>query len=244
VVLLAREPRKAARTRDVILERSANAEVEVLPCDLASLESVRMAAGTFVAAHPRLDGLAHCAAVFLRRREVTAEGHERMLATNHLGPFLLTERLLPALQAGAPARVVTVTAPSTTELDFADLESSHRFRPLHAFGATKSANLLFAYELARRTQGSGITSNAFFPGVVKSGLMREAPAVVRGLANLAGKRPDEAGEALAWLLVDPSVADVTGRFYKGREPTESSPYSRDPAVQRRLWEESERLAGR
>jgi NAD(P)-dependent dehydrogenase (short-subunit alcohol dehydrogenase family) len=185
--------------------------------------------------------LIHCAAVFVRERRVSPEGFELMFATNHLGPFLLTRGLLSALRAGALSRVVTVSAPSTTELDFSDLQSSRKFSAFNAFGATKTANLLFAYELARRLDGTGVTSNVFFPGVVRSKLMRDAPAVVRGLAGLAGKRPEEVGTALAWFALDPSLDGVTGRFFKLTKESDSSEYSRDPANQRRLWEESEQL---
>lgn len=228
----------------MILRQFPQARVDTMLADLSSLSSTRNAAEMIGSSNSQLNGLIHCAAIFARERRLTPEGFELMFATNHLGPFLLTLRLLPALRAGAPSRVITVSAPSTTELDFSDLQSSQKFGAFKAFGATKTANLLFAYELARRLEGTGVTSNVFFPGVVRSKLMNDAPAVVRGLAGMAGKKADDAGSSLAWFALDPSLERITGKFYKLSKESDSSKYSRDPVVQRRLWEESERLVSR
>jgi retinol dehydrogenase-14 len=244
VVLVAHDERRLTEARRALAPGPEADRVQTVPCDLARPESVRAAAATLRSGSPTLGGLVPCAAVFVRTRRETPEGFELMFATNHLGTLLLTRELLPRLSAGAPSRVITVSAPSTTPLDFTDLQSSRGFSPLRAFGATKTANLLFAYELARRSEGTGVTSNVFFPGVVRSKLMREAPAIVRGFAGLAGRGPEPAGSALAWLALDPSLDDVSGKFYKLRTPGESAPYSRDPAVQRELWETSEMLLAR
>jgi NAD(P)-dependent dehydrogenase (short-subunit alcohol dehydrogenase family) len=244
VVLVARDERRLADARRALVSGPDADRVRTAPCDLARPDSVRAAAAAIRSENPSLAGLVHCAAVFVRARRETPEGFELMFATNHLGPFLLTRELLPALCAGAPSRVIAVSAPSTTPMDFADLQSSREFSPLRAFGATKTANLLFAYELARRSDGTDVTSNAFFPGVVRSKLMREAPAIVRGFAGLAGKGPEPAGTALAWLALDPSLEGVTGTFYKLRKASESGRYSRDPTVQRELWETTETLLSR
>jgi len=241
VILPVRNLPSGQEVRARILQESPRSSVEVVGCDLSRMDSVRQAAAAIVSTHSSLAGLIHCAAVFTKTRQVTLEGFELMFATNHLGPFLLTRELLSSLQAGAPSRVVTVSAPSTTELDFDDLQSTQKFSSFGAFGATKTANLLFAYELARRSSGTNVTSNVFFPGVVKSKLMQEAPAVVRGLAGLASKRPEEAGSALAWLATDPSLSQTTGQFFKLTKRSDSSGYSRDPGVQQRLWAASERL---
>ncbi|HYA54828.1 MAG TPA: SDR family NAD(P)-dependent oxidoreductase [Thermoplasmata archaeon] len=243
LILLARDPAKGADVREQILHASHGVEVEVVPCDLSSMSSVRTAAAAITSHHPKLGGLIHCAAVFAKERRETPDGFELMFATNHLGPFLVTRELLGPLRAGAPSRVLTVSAPSTTELDFEDLQSARKFGSLTAFGATKTANLLFAYALAHRMAGTGVTSNVFFPGLVRSKLMQEAPAIVRGLAGLAARKPEEAGSALAWLAVDPALGETTGRFFKLRKPDDSSAYSRDAGVQQRLWDVSERLLG-
>ncbi|HEX9133276.1 MAG TPA: SDR family oxidoreductase [Ktedonobacteraceae bacterium] len=224
----------AARTE--IQAASGNTAVEVALVDLSSQDSIRAMVADFMARHSRLDVLVNNAAVFKPARTVTPDGLETMFATNHLGPFLLTNLLLDTLRASASARILTVTAPSTTRLNFDDLQGEKRFRPLIAFGASKMCNLLFTYELARRLKESGITVNAVHPGVVKSSLMKDAPLPVRWLTRLVGRSPEEAAETLVYLASSPEVAGVTGTFFKDKQPIHSNAYSHDQKVQRHLWD--------
>jgi len=243
LVLLGRDPNRLSEAARTLHAARGGSAVETVVCDLSSLGSVRNAASELGARFARIDALVHSAAVFLRDRRMTAEGNEAMLATNHLGPFLLTNLLLERLRASAPARVVVVSAPSTTELDFEDLQGEKRWGALTQFGRSKMANLLFAYALARRQPVTQVTSNVLFPGLVKSGLMKDANAAVRGLSGMMSRSPEAAGNALAWLTVDPSLATTSGQFYKLAKLDRSNAYSHDAAVQDRLWSESERLVG-
>jgi NAD(P)-dependent dehydrogenase (short-subunit alcohol dehydrogenase family) len=242
LVILARSPTRGEATRRA-LEASGGGKVELLAADLASLRSVRQAAEAFKAQHSQLSLLVNSAAVYQPERELTEDGLEKMFATNHLGPFLLTNLLLPLLQAGAPGRILNLTAPSTVRLDFDDLQGSQRFRSLSAFGATKMANLLFTFALARRLTGSGVTANAIHPGVVKTGLMSRAPAPLRWLTGLTGAPPERAAEAIVQVATGPEFAGQTGCFFHQAKEIQASPYAYDEAVQERLWAESARLAG-
>ena len=241
LILPARDQGRAVEVRSSIVQQVPNARIEIVPCDLASLRSVRSAAASIRAAHPNLTGLIHCAGVFTRTRRTSPDGFELVLATNHLGPFLLTEELLTVLEAGAPSRVITVSAPSTSVVNFGDIQSARGFNAYNVYGASKMANLLFAFELARRLAGTGVTSNVFYPGPVKSTLLREASWFVRGLAGLGATPPGEAGAALAWLALDPSLVGVSGRFYRLRVPRATTQYAHTPKIQQRLWEVSEQL---
>ncbi len=243
VVVVARDPTKGETAMRNIRRVTGDGTVELLLADLASLESIRDLARSFRRRHDRLDVLVHTAAIFTRQRETTPDGLERMFATNYLGPFLLTNLLRPALQAGSPSRVIVVSAPSTTKLDFDDLQGVKQFGALHAFGASKAADLLFTYELARRLAGTGATANVPYPGLMKSDLMRELGAPMRGLIRLVSKSPEQAAEAALHLATATSLAGVTSQFFKGTKPSASSAYSRNPDVQRQLWAESERLVG-
>ena len=217
--------------------------MELMVCDLSIQRSVRGLAKEFAASHRQLHILVNNAAIVIRRRILTEDGLELMLATNHLGPFLLTNLLLELLKAGAPSRIITVSAPSTTKLDFDNLQGEKRFRPLWAFGASKMANLLFTYELAKHLEGSGVTANVLHPGLMRSGLMREAPLMIRLVTSRVSKGAERAAEALIHLAASPEVQGVTGSFFKGRRIADSNPYSRDRGVQRRLWEASANLTG-
>jgi NAD(P)-dependent dehydrogenase (short-subunit alcohol dehydrogenase family) len=210
--------------------------------DLGSLASVRTLARDVQEAGSALDGIVHCAGVFLPRREVTQDGYEAMFATNHLGPFLLTELLRETLLAAPTSRVLVLSAPSTVKLDFADLQAERSFRALHQFGASKAANLLFTFELARRMEGTGVTANAVHPGLARTRLMRGAPAPLRWATWLASRSADRVARDILPQATSPEFADRTGRFFhRGREIS-PPPYTLDEDVARKLWDVSLRLS--
>src|SRR2546426_764686 len=188
VVMVSRDGMRGSEARDEVAESTRNASVEQLVCDLSSLQSVRGAGEELRERHPKIHVLVHTAATYSKRQNLTLDGLEMMFATNHLGPFLLTNLLLPPLKAAAPSRVIIVSAPSSTELDFDDLQGTKGFNALHAFGSSQSANLLFTFALARRLEGSGVTANAVHPGLTKSQLMQELPAPLRMLLHLISRK--------------------------------------------------------
>lgn len=241
VAIVARDGPLGDATRRAIAERTGNDRVELFEGDLSSLASVRDAARAVREAHPTLNILVHCAAVYTSRRSVTADGFETMLATNVLGPFLLTNLLLDRLQAARSARILVLSAPSTVKLDFDDLQSERRFRSLTAFGATKAAGLVFTFELARRLEGTGVTANAVHPGLVRTNLMRGAPAPLRWATWLASAPPDRAAAAISPLVLSPEYAGPSGRFFRRGKEIEPPPYTRDRDVGRRLWDASAAL---
>lgn len=244
LVLLARD---RARGEDVAtLARLAGAaSAQVLDCDLSLMASVSEAVIEFKHGHHQLGVLINDAAVFLGSRDVTSEGHERMLATNYLGPFLLTNLLLDELAAGAPSRVINVTAPATTAPNPDDLDGERRFSPVRAFGRSKAANLMFTYALARRVQGKGISVCAYHPGVTRTPLMRDARPMMKvfgAIMNLAARTPERAAEGLTDLALSPTFEGVTGQLLHDGKPMKA-PFIDDLEAQERLWSASERLAG-
>ena len=243
VVAVARDEGRGRALLATVRQASGAGSVELLMADLSDLRSVRALVKSFGGSHDRLDVLVHTAAVFKRRRIETADGFELMFATNFLGSFLLTNLLAPALRAGAPSRLITVAAPTTTELDFADLQSKTNWRPLHAFGASKMADLLFTFALARRLEGTRVFANVVHPGLMKSDLMHELAAPARFVVGLASRSPDQAAQAVAYLASSPELEGVTGRFFKGAKISQSNEYSHDPDIQDRLWKEAELLVG-
>jgi NAD(P)-dependent dehydrogenase (short-subunit alcohol dehydrogenase family) len=228
--------RNEARLQEV--RRSVNQAIRIEVVDLGERSSVRAAADRLLAAVPRIDALVHTAAVYRNDRRIH-DGLEEMFGTNHLGPFFLTAKLKPALEAGR-ARVVFVSAPSSTKLDFDDLQGEKKFSALNAFGASKAANLLCTFELARRWKGTGITVDAFHPGLIKSSLMTESPWLLRTMLKLVSRDPERAVDALIAVLDQPGV-DGEGRFFKLENPSAPPGPSTDRDAQRKLWEASEQL---
>ena len=175
VIILARNAGKAERTRRNIVAVTGNKRVEVVLADLSVLQQVRDVAAQLHAAYPHLDVLVNNAGLmFGAARELSADGYEMTLATNHLGPFLLTSLLLDLLQKSPAARIVNVASMayrfSKPTLD--DMQSEHSYSAMWEYGTTKLWNIMFTQELARRLRAHGIanvTTNSLHPGAVATG---------------------------------------------------------------------------
>src|ERR671935_479990 len=165
VVLLCRDAERCARAREEVRRESGNDKVTTVALDLASLASVREAAAEVARRFAAVHVLVNNAGVNRVRRAVSADGFEMTFAVNHLGPFLLTNLLVPLLRAGAPARVVTVTSRFERwgRIHFDDLQLARRYGATRAYTQSKLANVLFTYELAERLRGSGVTANCVHP---------------------------------------------------------------------------------
>jgi NAD(P)-dependent dehydrogenase (short-subunit alcohol dehydrogenase family) len=246
LVLVCRRREDGERVASALAESRPAPRAWVVTADLSSQRSIREAADAIRDRHPRLHVLVNNAGVIPPTRETTVDGLEMQFAVNHLAYFLLTNLLLDRLAAGAPSRVVSVSsgAHQGGTIDFADLQSERRYDPVRVYGRTKLANVLFTYELARRVRAAGITANCLHPGVVATGLLADymrAPMVDGAIAGTFGESPEQGSEASVYLAASPEVEGVTGRYFVGRKETRSSPASYDERLQRRLWEESERL---
>lgn len=244
LVLLARDQVRGEQVAELARQAGA-ARAEVVLCDLSLMSSVRNAVAELRNRYDRLGVLVNSAAVFLSSRSVTMEGHELMVATNYLGPFLLTNLLLGALIAGAPSRVINLTAPSTTAPDPDDLDSERGFNAVMAFGRTKAANLMFTYTLARRHEAQGIRVCAYHPGVTRTGLMKNAPGMMRALGamlSFTARTPERAAEGLIDLALSLAFEGVTGQLLHDGKPIKA-PFVDDLQTQERLWRVSERLTG-
>jgi NAD(P)-dependent dehydrogenase (short-subunit alcohol dehydrogenase family) len=243
VVLVCRDPARGGGVLDAVRKAGPGGSHRVLVGDLADADAVRALAAHIRQDTNQLHALVHTAAALTPDRRENGAGQELMFATNVLGRFLLTHQLLPLLERGAPARVLVVTGPSPDRLDFDDLMARSDFKPFTQFRATNAANLLFAFELARRLQGTGVTANAYHPGALQSDLMRQMPAMVRLLTWPVGRRPDRAAHALGALALEERYAQATGRFYKRERPAKAPRNSQDTDAQQRLWAECQRLLG-
>jgi NAD(P)-dependent dehydrogenase (short-subunit alcohol dehydrogenase family) len=225
---------------DTLVERlDRDNRVSSVEVDLSSLASVRLAARQISRTVAHVDALLNVAAVFTSEHQQTDDGFELMLATNHLGPFLLTNLLRDRLAAAG--RVITVTAPSSTRVDIEQLVSKDDFSPLRTFGATKAANLLFTFELARRAKRWEVRACAYHPGLVRSDLMREAPRPIRWLTRIVSGSPNRAAEDLAELATSPAFQSTTGWLFKGTRRIDPPKPTLDLEAQHRLWKRTAEL---
>ena len=212
--------RNAARADAAVAEirRTApDATLEVVLGDLALQSSVRTAAAEVAARTDRLDVLVNNAGIHTRTVARTAEDHDVMLATNQLGPFLLTELLRPLLAAGAPARVVTVASDAhrfakTVDLEHLDTPEGYGFLGFRRYGETKLMNILWTRELARRLDGTDITANSLHPGGVQSNLGDPA-SWQRALLKPFMLTAEQGAGTSVFLATDPSLDGVTGGYW-------------------------------
>jgi len=241
VMMVFRDLSRGELVRHEVVQKSGNEAVSLNVADLASLDDVRRLAHD-LAERDSIATLIHTAGIYFGTRRLTIDGLEAMFAVNHLAPYLLTRLLLPQLGHAAPARVVLVSAPSTSIPDFADLQGAQSFRPLRAFGASKMGNLLFAFALARRVQPGRITVNAFHPGLMKSTLMQEARAPIRALLALFARSPEKAGRWLADLVTGGTPAP-NGAFVALNKVRRAPPAAMREDLQEQMWKASAELVG-
>jgi retinol dehydrogenase 12 len=245
IIAVARDPARGEQAAAAIRQRAPRSQVEVLTADISRLGDVRTLAAQVGDRHDRLDVLVNNAGVAKFRPQLTPDGLGVTFATNHLGPFLLTNLLLDQLRHSAPARVVTVSSDRHTQqrsIPWNDLEPGHDC----TYKASKLLNILFTYELARRLAGTGVTANCLSPGFVRTNLGREATGAFRMFLRLARPfqtSPEAGAQTSVYLATSPEVAEVSGRYFEKSTPAEPSALSRDPAAAERLWQLSTQLSG-
>lgn len=251
-----RSPERAEGARDRILALHPEADLEIVPLDLASLASVREAA-EWMNREPRLDLLINNAGIMMPPREETADGFESQFGVNHLGHFALTGLLLAKLRDTPGARIVSVSsnAHKWGSIDFDDPHALKAYNRISRYGMSKLANLLFTFELQRRLTdaGDGTLAVACHPGVSETELARSVPSwvlVFQPLIRPFGHEPPEAALPTLRAATDPDVkrGDYYGpaRFGELFGPpvrVRGTRASRDEAAARRLWDLSIDLTG-
>jgi retinol dehydrogenase 12 len=248
VVIVCRDAGRGADALAEVAAAATGAPPTLMQADLSSQASIRALAAGLAARHPRIDVLLNNAGAIYTTRRVTADGIEETLATNHLAPFLLTALLREPLAAAPAGRVVTVasTIHRRGVIDFDDLQSERRYRPMRAYAQAKLGNVLFTYELARRLAGTRITANCLHPGVIASNFGRNTPGIFNVAIRIAAPfmMSSEAGAATSiHVAAAAEVAGVTGTYFEKSRPSRSSRASQDPVVAARLWAISAELTG-
>ncbi|TDG13463.1 SDR family NAD(P)-dependent oxidoreductase [Seongchinamella unica] len=180
-------------------------------------------------------------------------GIEKMFMVNFLGHFVLLNHLLPPMMARGQGRVVHVSSRSGYRqappegIDFDNLRGEKAFDASEAYGRSKLANALFSLELAQRLEGTGVTSNAIHPGLVKTSIARTAPLVVRRafelLGGLIAKSPAQGSATQLYVATNPALAGVSGAYFEDCNPViVSGPHHMtNTAMAKKLWQTAEEM---
>ncbi len=262
VVLACRNRTKADDAVERIRVTAPDAALEVLPVDLADLDSVAAAAEQFVAAHDRLDVLVNNAGLMALPHQRTVQGFEMQLGVNHLAAFALTGRLLGPLLATANARVVAISSQGHRpgKIHFDDLQLESNYGPWRAYFQSKLANLLFTLELQRRFTSAGASAIAVaaHPGGASTNLGHENPGgIINSIADKSRPLIDKFMQSAAMgalpTLRAATDPDVVGGEYFGPDgfgEQQGHPKrvgrtrrAQDPEAAARLWDVSAELTG-
>lgn len=241
--------RSEERTRPVLEAiRSAGGSAEFHALDLADLDAVKRSARAFLDSGRPLHVLVANAGL-VRVREKTAQGYESTMGVNHLGHYLFVRLLVPALEAGAPARVVVVASRAHERLlarrfDFGWFHATTSYTGWADYQRSKLCNVLFSRELARRVDPQKVCTYSVHPGGIASDIWRVVPQPLR-LFTLLLRSVEEGAVGSLSCATDPAKWGQTGRYWgPSGEPRKESRLGQDDALARQLWEWSEQQVQR
>lgn len=257
LTIVCRNPERGKTTAAEIEQAVPGSSVDVLLADLSEFDQVRDVAEQINSRYAAIDVLVNNAGVQNLTPRYTSAGFDHMLASNYLGPFLLTNLVLDRVRSAPAGRVVVVASDAHRMAARFDVESFENLgeyagsRPaIRAYARTKLLDLLFALELARRLEGSSATSNAACPGLVATNLIEGGPAFGSWDQMLSKtpllRTPAQGARISVKLATDPSLAGVSGRYFPstpGSRFIPLRPVVRNASVQRRIWDRTEALVG-
>lgn len=247
VILACRSAEKTQPVIDEIKRETGNDKVEFVALDLADLASVRRCAGKLLARKTPIHGLVNNAGL-AGSRGTTKDGFELTFGTNHLGHYLLTRLLLDRIKESGPSRIVNVASDShyrARGIDWSAVQATTKsVTGYHEYEVSKLANVLFTTELARRLEGSQVTTYALHPGVVATDVWRRVPRPVRWLMKKLMVTPEQGAHTSLRCATAPELANETGRYYdpNGNE-RKPSRVARDEALAKELWTKSAEWTG-
>lgn len=263
VIMVARDEEKLQAVVQELLREQPGAQLHTQCMDLADLDSVRNAATEILLYHAQIQLLINNAGVMACPLLLTEQGFEMQFGTNHLGHFLLTSLLAPALIEGAPGRVVNLSSAGHkfARFHFDDPSYQHRdYDKWQAYGESKTANVLFTVGLDLRMRERGVRAFAVHPGVIMTGLSRHMQETDFATLNerspadkpLVFKSLQQGAATTVWAATAPELAHRGGIYLENCQiaPTAVEGgdngvehYAVDAAVAERLWALSEQLVG-
>jgi NAD(P)-dependent dehydrogenase (short-subunit alcohol dehydrogenase family) len=250
IVMVCRDRTRGERARAQVAQVATGEPPALFLADLSVQSEIRRVAVEIRDRYDRINILVNNAGGAFRERQLSADGIELTWATNHLGPFLLTELLLPLLVASPAGRIVNVTSEIySRKLDLDNIDGARKYSFFGAYRISKLGNVLFTRELANRLEGSGITAVSVSPGPAKTNFGGDGPGGAMGLLTGVMRRTPlfrpaaEAAQGIVWAATAPELERASGGLYMRRKLLGLKGAAKDPALAASVWRLSEEQAG-
>lgn len=219
---------------------TGNNNITVKKLDLSSQSSIREFAAEIMQTETKIDVLIHnsgCASTSRKKKSV--DGIELTMATNHYGPFLLTHLLIDLLKKSTPTRIVIVSSAyyKIARVDLNNLNPIDQF-PMYNYYVSKTANVMFGLELAKRLRDTKITVNILNPGMCGTAIFKKVPFPLNLFVKHSFKSSKEGAQTIIMCAVSESLEGVTGKYFSDCKETDLMKFVKDSDKNTKLWEES------
>lgn len=241
IIMACRDPERGQAAVKEVIEKSENQNVVYMKLDLADSKSIREFAEAVNKDEPKLNLLINNAGVMVCPYGKTADGFEMQIGVNHMGHFLLTYLLLDLIKKSAPARIINVSslAHRWGSINLDDINSEKGYDKQAAYSQSKLANVLFTRSLAKRLEGTGVTTYSLHPGVVQTDLWRHLNGPQQVLMKIASpftKNSSQGAQTSIYCAVEPSLENESGGYYSDCAPANCSAAGKDDVLAQKLWE--------
>lgn len=250
VVIVGRDKRKTERCVAEIIQETGNSNIDYLLGDLSVLDDARRIANEFDKKYEHLHLLINNAGAVYQKRELTKEGYEKTMATNHLAHFIITNMLLDKIKKSAPARIINVSSGShfNGRWNPDNIHMETGYKTMRAYGNSKLYNVLFTKYLAEQLKNSGVTVNCLHPGVVKTSIGNKNTGLLikifwNSFTALRGISEEEGAKTTLYLATSKEVENVTGKYFDKCKEKKSSDISNNFEFAKKLWEMSKEMTG-
>lgn len=241
IIIACRDMEKGQAALKEVIETSANENVTCMKLDLSDSKSIREFAESINKGEDKLNILINNAGVMVCPYGKTANGFELQIGVNHMGHFLLTYLLLDLIKKSAPARIINVSSMAHTwgSINLEDINSEKSYDKRGAYSQSKLANVLFTRSLAKRLQGTGVTTYSLHPGVVQTDLWRHLSGPQQFVMKVVSpftKSSTEGAQTTIFCAVEPALENESGGYYSDCAPAKCSAPAQDEDLAQKLWE--------
>lgn len=250
IVIVGRDKRKTERCVAEIKKETGNEHIDYLLGDLSVLEDARRIANEFDKKYEHLHLLINNAGAVYQKRELTKEGFEKTMATNHLSHFIITNILLDKIKKTAPARIINVSSGShfNGRWNPENIHMETGYKTMRSYGNSKLYNVLFTKYLAEQLKNDNITVNCLHPGVVKTSIGNKNTGLLikifwNGFTAFKGISEEEGAKTTLYLATSKEVENITGKYFDKCKEKTSSEISNNVEAAEKLWKMSKEMTG-